>query len=168
MSPAELSSDEFTQSADKSSVLFPKRGLRLGKPPCPTLPGVGEFSGFEESACLAVLTVVDARNVCDGETVPGWGADFDGIAGRKPTFLDDPQVASGAIGSCECQWKPGVLHANAELEARHARLADLQDDIADLPTLAHDGRPNVDPLRCEVVAECSRIEGAPSWPLHHS
>src|SRR5262245_51477936 len=78
------------------------------------------------------------------------GLDHDRIPCADLPFLDDAEVRPEARGALELLHEARVAHADAELEAREARLADLQERGPDAPAAADHGGRHVDTAHGQV------------------
>jgi hypothetical protein len=79
--------------------------------------------------------------------------DADLVAGLEAAGLHDAEVGAGALRRGEEVGEVVVAHADAELVAGLAGLADLEHDVADRPSVADPGTREVDALGREVLAE---------------
>ncbi len=68
-------------AVQRQSSIGGSSGSDLSQAPGPTPPGIRKLSGFKEPTRLVLVSVVDAGDIADGETVFGRGADLDPIAG---------------------------------------------------------------------------------------
>ncbi len=112
----------------------------------PVSSGAASNRGASERSC--VVGVGDHRH---RDAVVGPVDDGDRVAGRQRPVLDDAQVRAGAAGRGEALLEPPVLHAEAELEARHARRRDLEQHRPHPPALTDQRTGDVEARRREVL-----------------
>src|SRR5438045_1423974 len=74
------------------------------------------------------------------------------------TFDHDPQVGPMPASSFEAIDEAGVTHSDAQLEAGHPRLRDLQPRGTDGPHLADHRSAQVDAAHGEVLTERRRLD----------
>jgi hypothetical protein len=78
---------------------------------------------------------------------------FNCVARTDPALLQHAQIKAGAIGRGEAGGELIVIHADAELEARRARLRDLHPRRADLKLIADADRVFQPAGDGEILAE---------------
>src|SRR3954470_9137581 len=98
------------------------------------------------------------RDHRDRDAVVGAAGDLDLVARADLALAHDAQVRAGPLRPREALEHLRVAEAQAELEARKARLADLELDRAEPPALADQRPAHVDALDREVLAERPRTE----------
>src|SRR4051812_36401537 len=98
------------------------------------------------------------RDHRDRDAVVGAAGDLDLVAGADLALAHDAQVRARSLRPCEALEHLRVAEAQAELEARKARLADLELDRAEPPALADQRPAHVDARDREVLAERARPE----------
>src|SRR4051794_18417379 len=89
----------------------------------------------------------------DRDAVVGPAVDRDRVARADLALAHDPQVRARALGPREALEHLRIAEAQAQLEAREARLADLELDRAEPPALADHRAAHVDARDGEVLAE---------------
>jgi len=154
----ELDLEESRLEVDPRSVSGRRRARRSSRA---RRPATGhELRGGEQLAEQVVVLQQRAVHERDGHVVIGSVDDLDRIAGAHVPLAQDGEVGAGAVGLRERAQEARIAHPQAELVARRARLANLEQRAADGPALADPRRAHVDAARRQVLAEGRRAEVA--------
>src|SRR5262249_30256051 len=122
-------------------------------PFCPSTPRSSELGYVEQRGGIAPVPVVDVPDVADGEAVRWTRHDTHLVAGADVALLDDAQIRPGPAGAREALREQRVSYAHAELPARQARLAHLEEGRSNRPALADHRVEQMQTLHGEVLPE---------------
>ena len=149
---------------DASSAQLP-----LGEWRCCRSAQCFQVSGTYGSASTRATSSGNARcsaRPSSSTVMPSAGASPTSIdvARADVTFFDDAQVRAEAPRELELLDERRVAHAHPELEARQARLRDLEDRRADAPSRADHRRAEIEAAHGEVLAERPGLDRAARAP----
>src|SRR4051812_8264845 len=153
----------FARSSSYAIATTPS-GLRRRSFLHPLAQSAGQLRRLDRRAEQLRLAEDRARGQGARDAVRRAAHDLDPVAGPDVALLDHAQVGAWPTARGEELREARVAHPEAELEARQARLRDLEQGAAHGPALADHGPRDGQAAHGEVLAERARSERAAQLP----